>query len=94
MNKKLIFFFLLVLNINIVGAQSTKIYPPKNKIYHKGWIDFNKNGKKDVYEDPTQPVEKRIADLLGQMTMEEKSNQLATYYGYKKCLKDSLPTAE
>lgn len=94
MNGKLIFFFLLVLNITIVGAQSTKIYPPKNKIYHKGWIDFNKNGKKDVYEDPAQPVEKRIADLLGQMTTEEKSNQLATYYGYKKCLKDSLPTAE
>lgn len=20
-------------------------------IYHDGWIDFNKNGKKDVYED-------------------------------------------
>ena len=21
-------------------------------IYHKGWIDFNKNGVKDIYEDP------------------------------------------
>ena len=94
MDIKLMLFFLLVLNINTVGAQSTKIYPPKNKIYHKSWIDFNKNGKKDVYEDPAQPIEKRIADLLSQMTMEEKSNQLATYYGYKKCLKDSLPTAE
>lgn len=30
-----------------------------NGIYKKGWIDFNKNGKKDLYEDPAQPVEKR-----------------------------------
>ena len=21
-------------------------------IYHKGWIDFNKNGKMDLYENP------------------------------------------
>jgi Beta-glucosidase-related glycosidases len=74
-------------------AQSEKIYPHKKDIYHKGWIDFNKNGKKDVYEDTTQPIEKRIQDLLGQMTLEEKSCQLATYYGHGKVLKDSLPTA-
>ncbi len=24
----------------------------KKEIYHKGWIDFNKNGRKDIYEDP------------------------------------------
>lgn len=71
-----------------------KVFPPKKEIYKKGWIDFNKNGKKDVYEDPTQPVERRIDDLLSQMNMEEKSNQLATYYGYKKALKDSVPTAQ
>ena len=23
----------------------------KQKIYHKDWIDFNKNGKKDIFED-------------------------------------------
>ena len=40
-------------------------------IYHKGWIDFNKNGKKDVFEDPVATIEKRIADLLGQMTVDE-----------------------
>lgn len=71
---------------------STRIdFPQKKEIYKKGWIDFNKNGRKDIYEDPTQPIEKRIDDLLSQMTMEEKSNQLATYYGYKKALKDSVP---
>jgi len=26
----------------------------QKNIYHKGWIDFNKNGKMDVFEDPPQ----------------------------------------
>jgi beta-glucosidase len=34
--------------------------------------DLNKNGKLDVYEDPRRPIEERIADLLAQMTLEEK----------------------
>lgn len=41
------------------------------KMYRNGWIDFNKNGVKDIYEDPSQPVEKRVADLLSQMSVEE-----------------------
>jgi beta-glucosidase len=61
-------------------------------IYQKGWIDFNKNAKKDIYEDPAQPVEKRVEDLLSQMTLEEKTNQSATLYGYGRVLKDELPT--
>jgi len=63
-------------------------------IYHDGWIDFNKNGKMDVFEDPSQLVEKRVADLLFQMNVDEKTCQMATLYGYKRVLKDSLPTAE
>jgi beta-glucosidase len=35
--------------------------------------DLNKNGKLDVYEDPRQPIEARVEDLLGQMTLEEKA---------------------
>jgi beta-glucosidase len=62
-------------------------------IYKKGWIDFNKNGRKDVFEDPEQVIEKRIADLLSQMTLEEKTCQTATLYGYKRVLKDEMPTA-
>lgn len=58
--------------------------PCKKEIYRKGWIDFNKNGKKDVYEDPEQPIDLRIKDLLSQMTLEEKTCQLATLYGYKR----------
>jgi beta-glucosidase len=45
-------------------------------IYHDGWIDLNKNGKRDVYEDPAQPVKKRVADLLKRMTLAEKIGQL------------------
>ncbi|MDB5117237.1 MAG: bglX 15, partial [Mucilaginibacter sp.] len=60
-------------------------------IYKQDWIDFNKNGKKDIYEDPTQPVEARVNDLLSQMTMEEKTCQLTTLYGYGAVLKDHLP---
>lgn len=62
-----------------------------NSIYHNGWIDFNKNGVKDIYEDPEQPIDKRVENLLSQMTLEEKSCQLATLYGYGRVLKDSLP---
>lgn len=56
-------------------------FAQQKNIYHKGWIDFNKNGKMDVFEDASQPIEKRIADLLSQMTVEEKTCQLATLYG-------------
>lgn len=38
--------------------------------------DLNKNGKLDVYEDPRQPIEARVADLLSQMTLEEKVGTL------------------
>lgn len=71
--------------------RALKFPPLSKKIYQKGWIDFNKNGKKDIYEDPTKDVEERIADLLNQMTLEEKSNQLATLYGYGAVLKSRLP---
>lgn len=38
--------------------------------------DLNKNGKLDIYEDPRQPLEARIEDLLKQMTLEEKAGML------------------
>lgn len=60
-------------------------------IYHKGWIDFNKNGKMDLYENPKAPLEDRVQDLLSQMTPEEKTCQMATLYGSGRVLKDALP---
>jgi beta-glucosidase len=66
--------------------------PGRPAIYHDGWIDFNKNGRKDVFEDSSQPVARRVEDLLSQMTVEEKTCQLATLYGYGRVLRDPLPT--
>ena len=80
-----IFLVVLCFSTDILLAQS---------IYQKGWIDFNKNGKMDIYEDPTQPTEKRVNDLLSQMTVNEKTCQCATLYGYKRVLKDELPTPQ
>lgn len=68
--------------------------PVKTEMYRKGWIDFNKNGVKDVYEDPAATIDARIEDLLRQMTLEEKTCQMVTLYGYKRVLKDDLPTPE
>ena len=47
-----------------------------DRIYKSGWIDLNKNGQKDIYEDPSQPVEKRVEDLLAKMNVQEKLSQL------------------
>jgi beta-glucosidase len=38
--------------------------------------DLNKNGRLDPYEDPRRPIDERVADLLGQMTLEEKAGLL------------------
>src|SRR4029079_5422274 len=77
---------LLIINL-LLQTQSTR-----NDIYHSGWIDLNKNGRMDVYENPKIDIERRITDLLSQMTLEEKTCQTATLYGYNRVLKDELPT--
>ena len=79
-------------NIPEPGQQVKKFEIGKNKIYHKGWIDFNKNGKMDVYEDPNADIDARIEDLLSQMNVDEKTCQMVTLYGYRRVLQDDLPT--
>src|SRR3989442_2312529 len=75
--------------------------PQMQNIYHDGWIDLNKNGRMDVYENSKAPIDKRIDDLLSQMTVDEKTCQTATLYGVGRGrtgaeppLKDELPTPE
>ena len=97
--KKLIVATLLLGSGTLLSAQKTaKIpayyKPAKSEMYHKGWIDFNKNGIKDIYEDPAATLDARIENLLQQMTLEEKTCQMITLYGYKRVLKDALPTPE
>lgn len=54
----------------------------ENSIYHDHWIDLNKNGREDAYENPSLPVAKRVNDLLRRMTLDEEIGQLwqASYY--------------
>ena len=67
--KKLIIATLLLGSTPILSAQKTMklpaVYKPvKTEMYKKGWIDFNKNGIKDVYEDPTAPIDARIEEYV------------------------------
>lgn len=86
------FFFAAA--VSVLSATSITVSADARGIYHKGWIDFNKNGLKDVYEDPARSRSERVEDLLRQMTLEEKTCQLATLYGYCRVLPDSLPNPE
>lgn len=78
--KKLLLTGLFLGSCALLPAQKTTripaIYKPvRTEMYKKGWIDFNKNGVKDTYEDPAAPIDARIEDLLSQMTLEEKTCQ-------------------
>ena len=42
-----------------------------NNIYSQ---DLNKNEKIDIYDDDTQPIEKRLDDLVKRLTLEEKAH--------------------
>jgi beta-glucosidase len=79
-----------VLLLNLIPQTNST----RKAIYHDGWIDLNKNGRMDVYENPKVDIERRITDLLSQMNLEEKTCQTATLYGYNRVLKDELPTAD
>ena len=99
--KKLICTFLLGFLASIIipascFAQGKTKYSPyvKKEMYKKGWIDFNKNGKMDPYENPNLDIDSRINDLLNQMNVDEKTCQLVTLYGFPNVLKDSLPTPD
>jgi beta-glucosidase len=90
--------YCLVLSVMLIAGSAARLPAQAGTagkgIYHEGWTDFNKNGRKDVYEDPRADIGRRVEDLLAQMTLEEKTCQTATLYGYARGLKDKLPTPE
>lgn len=51
---------LLLFTVCVLQAQAQK------------WVDFNKNGQMDMYENPNASVDKRVNDLLSKMTTDEK----------------------
>ena len=59
--------------LNEIGMQQSSLLKTENNFTFR---DLNKNGKLDIYEDPRQPTEARIEDLLAQMTLEEKAGML------------------
>jgi len=62
----------------MTGTYFTPDAVAKPTIYHDGWVDFNKNGVIDPFEDPRRPVDQRVENLLSQMTLAEKLAQLGS----------------
>ncbi|HEY0660383.1 MAG TPA: glycoside hydrolase family 3 N-terminal domain-containing protein [Lysobacter sp.] len=83
---------LLPLLLAAMSTQATQDTPARSEIYRDGWTDFNKNGRRDVYEDRKADIDARVEDLLKQMTPEEKTAQMVTLYGFGRVLEDELPT--
>lgn len=84
MTKVLLSAALSLLFVSNLTAQGTYKFQPRIegksvKILHQenaGFKDLNKNNKLDIYEDWRQPVEKRVENLVGQMSLEEKVGML------------------
>jgi beta-glucosidase len=83
-------FFCLFIAFVVTAADSSSIY-------RDGWIDLDKNGRKDIYEDPSRPIAKRVDNLLNRMTLDEKIGQLWQAHMEKdsdKNLADQLKAGE
>jgi beta-glucosidase len=59
--------------LNELIMQHSKLVKQDGNIVYR---DLNKNDKCDIYEDPRQPVDARVDDLLSQMTLAEKAGML------------------
>lgn len=42
-------------SLSLIILAATGAQTANKKIYHKGWIDFNKNGRMDIFELPSKP---------------------------------------
>lgn len=70
-----LYFFLYKLSQIIRKCKTHHLSLPEKHVEEDEftWYDLNHNGKLDIYEDPREPIERRIDDLLSQMTIEEKA---------------------
>jgi len=62
--------------LNFEDDYAEKKEIPELTINGQTFLDRNENGVMDVYEDNSAPIEDRVADLLAQMTVEEKIHML------------------
>lgn len=69
---------------NIQNSYNKLTKKPEFITHNEGFLyrDLNNNGKLDVYEDPRQPIEARVNDLLSQMTLEEKTGLLFNHFTF------------
>ena len=58
-------------NMELLGPEA-----PSLTAGGKTFRDLNKNGKLDIYEDSSAPLEARVEDLVNQMNLEEKAGSL------------------
>jgi hypothetical protein len=64
LTKNIFSIFVLFTVLIFLSAQK------KSSIYQKGWIDFNKNGIMDVYENPAAPIDERVASVNNRQTIQ------------------------
>ena len=57
-------------------AQINQVSSIKKQTNQLNAIDFTNIIKKDLYKDQSQPIEKRVEDLISKMTLEEKVYQM------------------
>ncbi len=63
--------------VNVDKSDSFRKVPVKEiSVDGYTFLDLNRNGKLDIYEDTRNPMEQRVADLLSQMTPDEKIRML------------------
>ncbi|MDD3319820.1 MAG: glycoside hydrolase family 3 N-terminal domain-containing protein [Paludibacter sp.] len=56
------------------------------------FIDANKNGKMDIYENPKAKIEDRVKNLMSQMTLDEKIAQMCSFGNIQMgALNEELP---
>src|SRR5690242_5177986 len=70
LNRTLVYLALAAILPACMPATIPAQSAARKDIYHDGWIDLNKNGRRDTYEDPKAPIDARVEDLLRQMTLE------------------------
>ena len=58
-------------NLRLLGEKAL-VLEINGNIYR----DLNKNGKLDIYENPTETISNRVEDLISQMTVEEKAGTM------------------
>jgi len=75
-NKTFLIASILFFSYQVICSAQTTTKLSTLKLAGKTFIDLNRNGKLDIYEDTRLPLETRINNIVSLMTDEEKANFL------------------